>query len=258
MQRIVPANLRPAVTHRHPSSLIVPRRALYRLGRMRGNVAGVTLKPSASEHRDWLWHITVCVGVIVIAYGLTEACSAGEGRLRSTGGLLQLCGLVGLAIGIRNLRREAGLPPIPVEIRDEAKISMEEAKTSLEQLFGKPPTPKIVGLGGATIGTGSRAIGDLTVTQSPPPTTEEKVRKLEAQYAALKDQADATDEKVQEESSKREQAIADEAGERQRADLGLSEKVKAFAVGGIRLEIIGLVWLIVGTILSTWAFEITP
>jgi hypothetical protein len=72
----------------------------------------------------------------------------------------------------------------------------------------------------------------------------------------LEDGLDRVQDALEAETTERQKAAADERQARRAEIQAVSVQLKDFAVGGLRLETIGVWWLFLGLALSTWSQEI--
>lgn len=212
---------------------------------------------TAAREPGWLPRLMLCALGLALPFVLVGILiDDPEARVRSLGGILQVLGLLGLAVGIRDLRKQFKLPSIPSELATEARTTLATTVGWLRKVFRRPKrqdyTLKAEGFG-VTVTPG---VGRFSARSGPGTALPDRVSRLEQNFDALERIVLETEEELAREGEVRKQAMASEAAERQSADALLGERVESFAVGGIRLEIVGWIWLFVGTLLATWAPEI--
>jgi len=175
------------------------------------------------------WGIAICWGV---AYCL--ACSLSD-QILYAGTLLQMFGLITVAIGISQLRRMFGKPSL-----------FERITNWLQKLIGafrKSVSIEIHnGMHGMVAG-GSAIAGTLCTS---PETLETRVEKLEKALNVLKEQHGKMLRTLEDNLSRVESLVHDEGNKRQLGDADISKMLEEVAVGGIHLEVVGLVWLLLG------------
>jgi hypothetical protein len=155
--------------------------------------------------------------------------------------LLQLAGIIVVAWGMADLRREVGLPTLWTEIR-------QDVVSAFNRIRGKR-TGRVVIAGAAAIGAvGARAYA--TVGLAPNATTEQKLDHLQRQIDGLLDATRNLENRVDEEKRERVAALKAATGEAEQRDTELWNRVRNIATGGIRLESVGLIWLTAGTLLA--------
>lgn len=176
--------------------------------------------------------IALLVGVC-LAWGLSDA-------LRYAGTMLQVFGLGTVAAGIHQLRKNFGRPPVGEVLRGWVRHA--------KAIFVKPEPVSASGSGSVRV-TGS-AFGRVSTKLSVGAPLHERITLLERQIETLWSALDHAERALQADiTSTRE---ASESGLRERAaEIATTDaKLQDLAVGGVRLEITGLIWLFVGTILA--------
>jgi hypothetical protein len=100
--------------------------------------------------------------------------------------------------------------------------------------------------------------GHGTAGPGPNATLEQRVKILEQQFAQVSRSIFDLEGKVQEEIVHRKSALEAERQARKSGFEDLERQLKHLAIGGIRLQTVGVIWLIAGVFLATWAQEIAP
>ena len=95
----------------------------------------------------------------------------------------------------------------------------------------------------------------LTSVAGPGQTVERRLELLEHRTLELQDSLRKLEDTLRKEVNERTQAITEERKSRELATQDLQRQVREAAVGGLRLETVGLVWLFSGLALSTWSEE---
>lgn len=210
---------------------------------------------TSGPKRDWGKHLLILAGGAAVAFGAPACFTSGEVYLRSAGGLLQVLGVAGVAHSILKLREDYGLDTISKEVAAEAADYWRKLKAAWRRLWGKPG--RIISLkakSGIYTSDGSGAtLGFAPVLDM---SHEARIGRLEDQIKILKEAMDSTNARVATEENERRRVTELEADERQKADAALLAQVSKLAVGDIKLEIVGLLWLLAGIVLSTWAPEL--
>ena len=183
--------------------------------------------------------VLVLVGLLLLPRVWTN-CE--EAALRHSSILLQLAGLLTVARGIYDTRRLFGRPPITVAL-----------KAWLAKLRDAILLPPISGTGRVNAHLDARGggirLGDTATALVAGATTERRLEILEGVVHALEKRLaqfmlDST------KTAKDLQAgLEAEAGRRERSEAEVRVLIEEQAAGGLHLEIMGLVWLLVGTVL---------
>lgn len=186
----------------------------------------------------WQFWVTVLILLILFfAPRLWTDCR--ETWFRQAGVLLQLAGLGTVALGIYETRRRFGRPSLAKRFK--------EWLASLKNAVLLPP---ITGSGHVTVAPG---VGGLALTGFPPTITttpEERLRAIEAAVDELQKRLAKVVADSAQTAEDLRTALADEAGARDRADREVRLLIEEQAAGGLHLEVMGLVWLLVGTLLG--------
>lgn len=175
---------------------------------------------------------------------------------RTAGGVLQLLGVGTMALGISQLRRMFGLENTVAEMISEWGVYLRKLWERIAQIFGKK-RGVTVSVGSAHITAGAatmRAHG--TVAPGPNASVDDRLRMLERQYAQLSKWVFEVEGKLQEEAKKHADALRAERQARESALGDLQRTLRALATGGIRLQLVGVIWFLAGISLATWAPEI--
>jgi hypothetical protein len=219
----------------------------------------------ATPHPDgqaWPQYILTFAGGALLAFGFatllghwfpgTETC------LRSSGGVLQLVGLAAVAWGIASVRRSYGLPSISLEVMDELGQAIGRGWTGLLQSLGvRRPPPIIIGAGAATVGAIS-ARGRATVRPGSDATVQRQLDLLFQLIDRIEQGLDQAQSDLEQEVKRRTQAVATERQDRETAVENLHLELRTYALGGIRLQVIGVGWLLLSIIFTTWSHELEP
>jgi hypothetical protein len=187
----------------------------------------------------WQFWVTILVLIVLVLLPHVTWADSETWRRRS-GILLQFAGLVTVAVGIYQTRRLFGREPV--------SVGLKRWLTNLKSAWLMPPH-RLSGHGGTfrVIGTGS-----MTLTGHAPTlisTMEDRVKAVEAEVNALQKRltqfmADST--KRNEEIQK---AVPEEGANRERGEKAVRLLIEEQAAGGLHLEIMGLVWLLAGTVI---------
>jgi DNA repair exonuclease SbcCD ATPase subunit len=167
-------------------------------------------------------------------------------------GLLQLAGISTVFLSLRHIRKKLGLPDILDEI-------WADVSARIDTLFQKPKTYTL-----------KLSVDDLTVKAFAPTVTlhlspdaaiERRVEHLESQLERLIHELAESERKREEDWSQIEAEIAKLNATTTKSIEKLSGKLHNLAGSGMRLEVIGLMWLAVGALLPSFgnvAFILWP
>jgi hypothetical protein len=222
-------------------------------------MGGDTMPPSTERQpsaRSWTWYLVV-VGIgFAGAYLVGRLFPTLETALRTAGGVLELLGIATVALGVAKVRREFGLPSAAAELMNEGGQLFHALAQRVRRLFGrKPPTKVITGAGGAGLSvSGGRA--RATVRAGPDSTLEQRVALLERLIDSAETQLARLQDDLEREGEQLRQLVAAERQSRDEAHERLHHELRNVAVGGIRLQMVGLVWLTFGVVLANWSAEL--
>jgi hypothetical protein len=91
----------------------------------------------------------------------------------------------------------------------------------------------------------------------PNATIEDRVRVLESNYDSLDSRTQLAQEQIDQANHERREALAAERQERERQVDALTRKLVLTETGGLDLSLMGLLWLILGLVLSTASQELS-
>ena len=207
--------------------------------------------------RGWDWYLGWLGGglllALVIGSFLSTRC---EGHIRTAGGALELLGLLSVALGMSRLRQAFDMKAMLAEIADDLAGSMRSCwKWIRINVFRRPPPPQTLTVDSAMAGWGALSV-KLTSTLAPGQTVERWLEHLERLAVELQDTVGRLEDALQKEVEERTRAISREREAREIASVDLELRVKDVAVGGLRLEAVGLMWLLGGIALTTWSQEL--
>lgn len=195
----------------------------------------------AEPYRGWL-----CLLTILAAAAYATWFPVSEFRIRGTGLVLQILGIGTAAYSIRDIRK-----------RFRHDGSIEQLLAWLSR-FPKWHRPVVIITGTGALGiASSSARAEVWGNVNPAASTQEmltvmlsNVERLRERIRSLENDLDTTKDRFVEE-------LRTETEARSQADLGLSKETEGAHTGGLTVGIIGVLWLLVGTVLSTLAPEIT-
>lgn len=195
---------------------------------------------------------------LIVTFALTATVIAtrpSEIFIRTFGGFFQILGIVIVASGIRELRREFKVPTWREGLRAEIAPLVDNAKANWRRWLRRPLATRVITGTGKLHLSGS---GTMTASghKSSPLTVEQRLELLTVEIEQVKS---TVREFKQEFARHTEQVARDLAAEgAQRAELEgeLTGMITSLAVGGLNLEIVGVCWLFAGTVLTTWPCEL--
>jgi hypothetical protein len=164
-----------------------------------------------------------------------------ELRARIIGVILQLLGLVTVAIGLRKMRKLFGRPSLAAWLRDWLSRFLLN--------FRKPEPITIT----PAPASASGGVGEPTVriSASPSSTLEERISLLERDVDLLWTSLDRLQKGFTENLRKLSGRTTHDVLTLKRVDQQLQSQLEEVAVGGLRLEVLGLTWLLIGLVLAT-------
>lgn len=174
--------------------------------------------------------VAVAFSYFVATYRIDQIVYAGT--------LLQLLGLSTVACGIRELRKSFHKP----SLKDQFAAWIEKVQRALgKPVSGKPFETRA---GFAMSGTASIVAQNARGNLSP----EERIDALEKALADFRSDHDQSTREIRADLSRVQELVQIEEGNRQKGHEQLLKKLEDVAVGGVRLEIVGLLWLLLGTL----------
>lgn len=158
--------------------------------------------------------------------------------VRYAGAMLQIFGLATVAIGLSEMRRLFNRPSLGARIFGWFGRFAAAFKA-----------PKLIsvgafGAGGATVSGEARVVLAL----GPGASLEERVKVLEENLNRLREELDAKLQEIRRELSTVREGMQRESHERQAADEKRDRQIEEVAIGGLHLEMVGLVWLFLGVL----------
>ncbi len=160
--------------------------------------------------------------------------------LRAAAVPLQIFGAIEVWLGMRQLLEEFGIPQPGQRIRDWGRQLLAAFRA---------PVPVVLTPGPGRMSWGGLQ-GTLTIKPAPPTTLEERVRQLEEALRTLRSEYEAKVLQLGADLSRLKDELQRERNERLDGDANVRGLVKRVSVGGVDKQLIGLLWVIIGTILS--------
>lgn len=162
-------------------------------------------------------------------------------QVGSAGATLQVLGLVTVALGLNKTRRLFGRPGLVEKTVAWAR--------KLPAIFRKPKNVALKASAGA-IAIGS-ARASVWVTPAPGASLERRVGAVERNLDQLKDNLQHARAELSQEIQELKSTVSRERKERAEADTSHEQKLAELAVGGLHIELVGLVWLLFGVVFGT-------
>ena len=171
--------------------------------------------------------------------------TATESHLRLAGLLLQLLGVATVLHGISTTRKLFGHP------------SLLANALSWLRAFPKVHLPPITAIGAGVL-EDANLFGRATVRQQAAPNAAlaDRVRVLEENFKSLDGRATDLQQQIDEARQVVLASLSSERELRQRDVNTLSKKLEMSETGGMDISLMGLIWLMVGLIMSTAAQEL--
>jgi hypothetical protein len=185
------------------------------------------------------WPTWVAIGGIALAavLGWITSTSA-SGAIRYAGTVLQVFGLLTIAVGLRHMRKLFGRPTVPRRVRDWFG--------RFAQAFRRPEPVTLKGTAaGIAMVTGEARV---RLGAGAGASLEQRLSVLESNLNQLQDELDAKICELRSKSDEMRNDLRREGEERRAADDTVSRRIEEVAIGGLHLEIVGLVWLMLGVI----------
>jgi hypothetical protein len=183
------------------------------------------------------WPFWLLIGGLCGSWGIAFlAASQLTEQVLYAGTFLQFIGLGTVAFGINDLRKSFGKPSL------KARIStwVQHLLTAILE-----PTP-VSGTIVAANMTGKATISGAALTETSGLSLDQRVDALEKALTAYKKEQAERLAEIRNNIGRVEAQVENEGNARKESDNRLLEKIEDVAVGGIRMEAIGLVWLVLG------------
>lgn len=203
-----------------------------------------------------VWHNKLLVAVVVMALVLfamrwvPEAWveKGWEDKLRYAGGILQLLGVYTVLVGISEKRKLFQLQSI---LREQASFMK-----SIGYALGLR-SPRTASLTETLPAMTSSIFGGPGITKPRPgDSDQERIRLLEQNQDALSVNITGLHTRIGNEARALSTSIGTERTERDPQVSQLDLKVQKALIGGINVDIAGVLWLLVGIVLATYPQEI--
>ena len=197
------------------------------------------------SHLMKAWHLWLALFPILIVFFLLWKYGVTEPRIRTAGLVLQLAGLCTVVWGIQETRMLFGRPAWFTVIR---------------QWFGCFPAYRrqaISGKGNYTMPAFKvHARGHASASASRDPTIETRIEALENNVSHINDRITQTQKEMDDRFREQIELFEAEQETRRKQVEELRTKLEMSETGGLRISLVGALWLFVGAILSTAAPEL--
>jgi len=159
-------------------------------------------------------------------------------QVRYFGTWLQMFGIMLVAKGVRELRREFNRPTVFAAMRARSSAILQSFKARHQVVITGVGA---IGLAGSATVAYGRVHG----------TIEQRLDGLEREIDALRKGAQEREEKLERKLSELRGELSQEKQERMEAHAEIKRKLDNVAVGGLHLDVIGLWWLVFATIATS-------
>ena len=218
-------------------------------------------RPEAESRNSasWVTYVAIFALGLAFAYVIGSAHPRADGEIRLAAGILELMGIGSVALGIADIRQQFKLNALSSEVRTDLQKFIAAVVARLRRLLGLrthaiAPVTGVVAHAELTVSAHGRG----KVRPGPQASLEERVQSLERLVDGLQDAVWRGEDDLLRETTERKKALERERTAREGSYRDLRQTIHEYAVGGVRLEIVGLVWLAVGVCLATLAPEIAP
>lgn len=198
----------------------------------------------------WLWFaeakfVVLALGISVAALLVSLRPGTPEPTVRLTGLVLQILGICTVLWSVSETRALFAHPPVLRKLID---------------WLGRFPLvrrSRAIAVGASTVAAvGAKASGHITHGPGRNPTIESRLDALEKNMGAIHGRITGLQRDTDTEIGNLRQSVKQEAETRANEHEELRDKIEATGTGSIHISVIGVVWLLVGVILSTAAPEI--
>lgn len=185
------------------------------------------------------WPTGLALGGVALSFFVSWLFSVTlSAAVRHAGTMLQVLGLATVAIGLSEMRRLFGRPSL-----------RRRVAAWFRRVIATFRTPEPITLQAS--GSFSAAwFGEARVVRGVPPGAplEDRVAVLEDNLGRLRDELDAKEEKIRREMATVREGLEHESQERRVENQRMAQTVEEVAVGGLHLEFVGLIWLVLGVL----------
>jgi multidrug transporter EmrE-like cation transporter len=188
--------------------------------------------------KSYVWQSLAVIALAFVApafwFGFSET------AIRQAGLVLQLCGILTVAWGIKKTRSLFGYPTMPSAARNWIfRFPRFRHRSATGSAVLKLPVPLM------------RMQGYKTETPGPNASFQERIEALERNLEGTNRRLDQLHDETSKEFRKIESALKQEAHQRVSEDQVLRQKLEATATGGLHITAMGALWLFFGVTMST-------
>lgn len=203
------------------------------------------LREALNEARPYLVNVVLAAALIS-----TWLAPVGElaTRVKATGFLFQLLGLVIVVLGLSEARKLFGRPSI-------SRGFLSWLRALAMRIMRGPPSASGQS---ARVGTAREFDQALPLCdkEGSPPTLEARLKRIETRLDAVQGSTAALTRRMSDAERDMAERIEAEASTRENADAELWHQLEEAVIGGIHLEFIGVCYLSVGMVLTTFPADI--
>ncbi len=188
------------------------------------------------------WPVWLFVSGVVVSWqvGLRGEASA-EDQIRVFGLALQSLGILVVAYGLSRIRQVFGNPSV-----------LQRARAWFRQLWSVivlPELQAVTAMAGGTV----RVVGSATAILgvAPGASPEERIARLEKAIVELREHTNEDVRKLRVDLSSTAEGLRKSLNDHQKKLAETEEQLSKLAVGDFTLQLVGILWLLVGTFFST-------
>ena len=193
----------------------------------------------------WIWDArrgwgSIALVIAIVSAAVLVAKTLDDG-IRYAGMILQILGVVTVAIGLRDKRQTFDRPGL-----------IQIFRAWIGRFPRYAPKPHVIsgqGIASGSVVGSAYGFGWHGVPENA--TLDERFATLEKNLDTVKRLALDAQKQAQEESAKVASRLEEERRERETADRAFSTKLENFGVGNLNLEAAGVFWLLIGIVLGT-------
>jgi hypothetical protein len=208
-----------------------------------------------SKDTPWVFvGLTIVAGVVIslligwFSLWLRPAAPGGTTDVffRAAGGAMQLAGVGYVVLGLIGRGRKSEAPFSPRQLWAELRYLI-----GLDSRIVGANIDSTMRLGGPTLGA---AVG---LAPHPHATTEERIEALERFREQILKTVSTVQRELGQERQERISSLKAEQAQREQADDTMRTALRGVEVGRPHLEWAGVVWIVVGVVMATWAPELS-
>lgn len=188
----------------------------------------------------WLYVITVTLFLLEAAWAAVLGFNDLERAFRITGGVLQLLGLLAVGVGLKRKHDKHSPQSILAELLQELR----------ETLGNSIRNYTLAAEGFEMAITMGKARLRVTCGEGAP--VEQRLKRLEENFTQVDNAVAELDESLNRATDAWKATLAAESTRQKHAEEAILRSVRDLAVGDIKLETAGWVWMLIGTALAIW------